>query len=72
MNFELSIALLAFVKLLFIIGGVLYFLFAFIVIRQIAVMRKTLITALEPEISALGWIHLALTIGLLLYFIFGL
>ena len=65
-------ALLAFVKLLFIIGGALYFLFAFVVIRQISVMKKTLITQLELEISFLGWVHLALTTGLFLYFVFGL
>jgi hypothetical protein len=65
-------ALLMIVKLLFVVGGGLYFLFAFIVIRQIAVMKKTLLTPLGLEISFLGWLHLALTIGLFLYFIFGL
>jgi len=65
-------ALLGFVKLLFVVGGGLYFGFAFIVIRQINVMKKTLITPLELEVTLLGWLHLALTTGLFLYFIFGL
>lgn len=74
MNFELTdaslnTALLSFIKILFLVGGLLYFAFAFIVIRQIKVMRKTLITALEPEIAVLGWIHLGLTIFLFLYFL---
>lgn len=70
LNFDT--ALLGFVKLLFIVGGALYFVFAFIVIRQIAVMKKTLITPLGNHVSILGWLHLALTICLFLYFIFGL
>lgn len=65
-------ALLGLIKLLFIVGGTLYFIFAFVVIRQITIMKKTLITPLEFEISALGWLHLALTTGLFLYFVFGL
>ncbi|OGJ37544.1 MAG: hypothetical protein A2383_00800 [Candidatus Pacebacteria bacterium RIFOXYB1_FULL_39_46] len=69
MNFGLDNALLIVIKLLFIIGGGLYFLFSFVVIRQITIMKKTLITTLEPEISLLGWIHLLLVLGLFLYFI---
>lgn len=69
MNFEFNTALLGLVKLLLIVGGILYLFFSVIIIRQITVMRKTLITALEPEISALGWIHLGLTVGLLVYFV---
>jgi hypothetical protein len=69
---EFSTALLGLLKILLIVGGGLYFVFAFIVIRQIAVMKKTLITPLELEISFLGWFHLALTTGLFLYFVFVL
>jgi hypothetical protein len=72
MNFSFDTALLALIKLLFIIGGALYFLFAFVVIRQIAIMKKTLITPLELEVTTLGWLHLALTTGLFLYFLLGL
>jgi hypothetical protein len=77
MNFGLNgitldSALLGLVKLLFIVGGVLYFAFAFVVIRQIKIMKKTLITPLEIEVTMLGWVHLGLTVGLFLYFIFGL
>ena len=71
-TFSFNEALLGTIKLLFIVGGVLYFAFAFVIIRQISVMKKTLITPLELEISSLGWIHLALTTGLFLYFVFGL
>lgn len=77
MNFGLvgisfDTALFGFLKALFIIGGALYFAFAFIVIRQIAVMKKTLITPVGTQVSFLGWLHLALTTCLFLYFIFGL
>ncbi|MFH2118508.1 MAG: DUF5657 family protein [Candidatus Paceibacterota bacterium] len=72
MNFAFDSALLTAIKLLFLIGGGLYFLFSFVVIRQIIVMKKTLVTPLEPEISLVGWVHLLLTAGLFLYFIFGL
>lgn len=77
MNFDLdaagvNMALLTLVKVILIVGGALYFVFAFIVIRQISVMRKTLITPLEPEIAFLGWLHLGMTTGLFLYFLFAL
>lgn len=69
MNLEFNVALLGLVKLLLIVGGILYLFFSVIIIRQITVMRKTLITTLEPEISVLGWLHLGLTVGLLVYFL---
>jgi hypothetical protein len=56
-------------KLLLIIGGLCYVVFAFVVIRQLSVMKKTLITTLAPEISALGWVHLIMAGGLFLYFV---
>lgn len=59
-------------KLLMIVGGLCYLVFAFLVIRQISIMKKTLITPLSPEVSLLGWLHLTLTSALFLYFIFGL
>jgi len=49
-------AILMLVKLLFIIGGALYFAFAFVVIRQISVMKRTLITPLNWKfLSSAGY-----------------
>lgn len=67
-----SQSILMLFKLLLIIGGGFYVIFAFIVIRQITVMKKTLITVLEPEIFILGWLHLLAAIGLFVYFILAL
>lgn len=67
-----SESILMLFKFFFIVGGAFYLLFAFVVIRQIAIMKKTIITHLEPEIFALGWLHLAAAVGLLAYFIFKL
>lgn len=64
--------LLLLFKVMLIVGGLCYLVFAGVVMRQISVMKKTLITPLEPEIAILGWIHLGLTITLFLYFLFVL
>lgn len=44
-------------KWLFVIGAVLYMLFTLVVIRQISLMKKTLITEVSPLISTLGVAH---------------
>jgi hypothetical protein len=52
-------AITAFFKLLFVILAFLYVLFSFVVIRQIEVMRMTLITSFSPLVRLLGFLHLA-------------
>ena len=53
----------------FILGGIFYIIFAVIVIRQIIVMKKTLITTFNPIILTLGYIHLGLAVAVLLFYI---
>lgn len=55
--------LLSFFRLLFIAGSVLYLLFAIVIIRQIHVMRHTLITSVSPVIKTLGFIHFIVALG---------
>ena len=61
-------AILFGVKTMFIVGGVLYFLFAILVTRQISVMSKTISTTASPQIKTLGFIHLIISIVALIYF----
>lgn len=56
-------------KILFIVAALLYVLFAFVVTRQIHVMRTTLITSFSPVVQLLGYLHLAAAVGVLLFFI---
>lgn len=63
-------AFLSMFKIFFIIGGFLYLIFAVVVIRQIAIMKKSLITPLSPFITTLGYVHLLITLGALFYFFF--
>ncbi len=53
----------------FILGAIIYIVFAVVVIRQIAVMKKTVSTSFSPVIQTLGYIHLAAAVGVLLFFI---
>lgn len=57
------------VKGLFVIGALLYLAFAFVVTRQIQVMRSTVITPFSPVMQILGFAHLILAIVVLLIFI---
>jgi hypothetical protein len=58
-----------FLKVLFIIAGVLYLAFAIVVIRQIKIMQESLVTTLAVPLRILGFIHLVLAILVLAYFI---
>lgn len=55
-------ALFSLVKAFFIIGFILYVIFAFIATRQIQVMRKTVETPLSGFITLIGYAHLLLAI----------
>jgi hypothetical protein len=59
--------LLAGVKGLFLLGILVYLVFAIIIVRQIHVMKKTLITSFEPVVLTIGLTHLAfvLIVGIL-------
>ena len=61
---------LGLVKILFIIAGLLYVTFAVIVTRQVHVMRNTLITPFSPMVQLFGYVHLAVSVLILIFFLF--
>ena len=56
------------IKFMFVTGGLLYTLFAFVVVRQISIMGKTIRTVASPYIKLLGYIHFIAAIVVLIYF----
>lgn len=40
----------------------LYLLFSFVVIRQVSVVRKTLITPFSPALVTMGWVHFGIAL----------
>lgn len=67
-GFDLSnafIFLLDIIRIIFYIGFFFYVIFAFIALRQIEVMRKTVITPFSPVVLALGFVHLLVAFGAL-------
>ena len=56
------------VKGMFLFGVLLYFIFSIVVLRQIYVMKNTLITPFSPVIQMIGWAHLVVIclVGVLL------
>lgn len=62
-------AILFGVKTMFIIAGVLYFLFAILVSRQISIMSSTVGTTASASIKLLGFVHLIISVVVLMYFI---
>lgn len=58
-----------FLKVMFVIIGIIYLIFAIVVIRQIKEMQDSLITSLAGVLKLLGYIHLLLAILVLAYFI---
>lgn len=61
--------LLSLFKLLFVLTALLYVVFAFVVTRQIKIMRTTLITSFSPIVRTLGYAHLLLAIVVLVLFL---
>ena len=59
--------LLGSLKVVFLIGLVLYALFAFVATRQIDIMSKTLDTPISTSVRLIGYIHLLVAIGLLIF-----
>jgi hypothetical protein len=55
------------VRLLFYAGFFLYIVFAFIALRQIEVMRRTVVTPFSTAVLLLGILHLLFAIGALLF-----
>jgi len=59
-------------KFIFVLGSALYFIYTFIMFRQIDIMKKTLITKFSSNISFLGLINLFLAAGVFFAFLFFL
>lgn len=49
-------------KVLFIIAATLYVLFSFVVVRQISLMRQTVVTSLSTFLQLVGYVHLIASI----------
>jgi hypothetical protein len=64
---QLNSAVFFFVKVIFLIGFFLYVLFAFLAVRQIEEMRKTIVTPLSPFIQIAGYLHFFFAIGMLIF-----
>ncbi|MBT4652535.1 MAG: hypothetical protein HN981_04645 [Candidatus Pacebacteria bacterium] len=67
-NFSLPL-LMIFKYLLIALSG-FYILFSFVIIRQIAIMKKTLITQFSPRITLIGWIHFCFSVLVFVSFLF--
>lgn len=67
-----QVLILTLVKLLFVIGAILYLIFGFIVVRQIQLMRSTVITPFSGVIQLLGIVHLLFAFLVLALFIVSL
>ena len=58
---------LAIIKGMFLVGMALYIVFAFIIVKQISHMTKTLQVGFESPVRALGWIHFFASIILFIF-----
>lgn len=56
------------IKVMFIIGGSLYALFALLVVKQISLMSKTIMTPFSIYITLIGYLHLLAALVVLIYF----
>lgn len=55
------------VRIIFYVGFFFYVIFAFIALRQIELMRKTVITSFSAAVLFLGILHLLIALGALLF-----
>lgn len=56
------------VKALFIICAFLYMIFSFVVVRQIDLMRQTIITSFSTVLQFLGYLHFLLSVCVVILF----
>jgi hypothetical protein len=61
--------LLSLFKFFLVVSALIYMVFSFVILRQIRIMKSTLITPFSPVIRTVGIIHLALAGGVLLLFV---
>lgn len=65
-NFFASEVILIFLKVVILIILAFYAIFALLVVRQVDLMSKTLITTVSPILKGFSIIHAGFTIGLII------
>lgn len=60
------------VKGFFLFAFAIYIVFAGVVVRQVYLMTSTLAVGFETQIRLIGWLHLALAVGVFLFALGGL
>ena len=65
-NFFDSEAVLVFLKAVFLLILFFYAIFSLIIVRQVDLMSKTLITNISPVVKALAIIHAGFAVGLII------
>jgi len=61
--------LLLFIKWCLIVLAIFYLAFSGVMIRQIQIMRQTLITSFSPVLKMLGLVHMAFSLFVLFIFL---
>ncbi len=59
---EYDVVIGLFIKIIFIFAFGLYLLFSFVAIRQISIMKKTLVTPFSSVITLMGYLHFAFSL----------
>lgn len=72
MPVEFNELFFGFLKIMFVLAGVLYLIFSIVVIRQIYNMQRSLMTSFSGKLVAIGYIHLAFSGLALLFFVASL
>ena len=66
---EINDFMLVAVKYMFVIGGFIYLLFAYLVTKQISLMSRTISTTASAKNKTLGYVHLVVSVVVLIYFL---
>lgn len=61
--------LLSAFKFFLVVGSILYAIFGFIVVRQVAIMRNTLITEFSPLFTTLALAHFGFSLFVIFLFV---
>lgn len=69
-NFDYNFSLLIIFKYLLIIASFFYLIFSFVVVRQISIMKKTLLTPMSGKVTLLGLVHFGFALAVMLSFMF--
>lgn len=62
LDFILNVRFLNFYKLIFSLAFFIYILFSLVIVRQVNLMAKTLMVAVDLYIKVISWVHLGLAI----------